>query len=134
MSPFSFVNPANTVPFHCLIPWSDLCVCAQSSSMVCDPVDRSPPGFSVQAVFQARILKWVAISFSRGSFQPKDQTCVFDISCIGRQIFFTTVPPGKHYGPIYQCVKHWICVCVCVCSKIDPGFLFSWQKEGGLIF
>ena len=34
---------------------------------------------------QARILEWVAISFSRGSFQPRDQTC---ISCIEKQILY----------------------------------------------
>ena len=38
----------------------------------CDPVDRSPPGPSVHGVLQARMLEWVAISFSRGSSQPRD--------------------------------------------------------------
>ena len=38
--------------------------------------------------FQARILQWVAISFSRGSSQPRDWTCVSEISCIGRQILY----------------------------------------------
>ena len=43
------------------------------------------PGSSAQGILQARILEWVASSFSRGSSQPRDQTCV---SCIvGR--FFT---------------------------------------------
>ena len=37
-------------------------------------MDCSPPGSSVHGIFQARILEWVAISFSRGSFQPRDQT------------------------------------------------------------
>ena len=44
-------------------------------------MDYSPPGFSVHGFSQARILEWVAISFSRGSSQPQDQT---HISCIGR--------------------------------------------------
>ena len=35
----------------------------------CDPVDCSPPGSSVLGISQARILGWVAISFSRGSSQ-----------------------------------------------------------------
>ena len=39
-----------------------------------DPKDYSPPGFSVRGILQARILKWVAISFSRGSSQPGDRT------------------------------------------------------------
>ena len=38
----------------------------------CDPMDCSPPGSSVHGILQARILEWVAISFSRGSSQPRD--------------------------------------------------------------
>ena len=50
-----------------------------------DPMDGSPPGSPVHGILQARILQCVVIPFSRGSFQPRDQTWV---SCIiGR--FFT---------------------------------------------
>ena len=42
---------------------------AQSCSTLCDRVDCSPPGSSVHGILQARILEWVAISFSRGSHQ-----------------------------------------------------------------
>ena len=59
--------------------------------LFCDPVDCSPPGSSVHSISKARILEWVAISFSRGSSQPSDQICV---SCIAGR-FFTTEPPGK---------------------------------------
>ena len=47
-----------------------MCVCsvAQSRLIPCNPMDCSPPGSSVQGILQARILEWVAISFSRGSF------------------------------------------------------------------
>ena len=45
----------------------------------------SPPGSSVHGISQARILKWVTISFSRGSSQPRDWT---HISCIGRWILY----------------------------------------------
>ena len=48
-----------------------LCVCAQllqSCLTLCDPMDCSPPGSSVLGVFQAMILAWVAIFFSRGIF------------------------------------------------------------------
>ena len=56
-----------------------LCVLvAQSSLTLCDPMDCSPPSSSVHEIFQARILDWVAISFSRGSSQPRDQT---QVSC-----------------------------------------------------
>ena len=49
---------------------------AQSWSTLCYPMDYSPPGSSVHGIFQARILEWVAISFSRGSSQPRDRTQV----------------------------------------------------------
>ena len=45
---------------------------AQSCLTLCDPMDCSPPGSSVHGFLQARILEWVAISFSRGSSQPRD--------------------------------------------------------------
>ena len=38
---------------------------AQSCLILCDPVDYSPPGSSIRGILQARILEWVAISFSR---------------------------------------------------------------------
>ena len=43
---------------------------------LCNPMDHSPPGSSVLGIFQARILEWVAISFSRGSSPPWDWTWV----------------------------------------------------------
>ena len=47
------------------------CMCVlvtQSCSTLCDPMDCSLPGSSVHGISQARILEWVAISFSRGFF------------------------------------------------------------------
>ena len=44
----------------------------QSCPTLCDPMDCSPPGSSVHGTFQARILEWVAISFSRGSSLPSE--------------------------------------------------------------
>ena len=54
----------------------------------------SPPGSSVRGIFQARILEWVVISFSRGSSRSRDQTHVYCGSCIAGE-FFTTEPLGK---------------------------------------
>ena len=51
----------------------------------CDPTDCSPPGSSVLGIFQAKILGQVAISFSRGSSQPRNRTL---ISCIGRRVLY----------------------------------------------
>ena len=57
---------------------------AQSCPTLCDPVDCSPPGSSIHGILQARILEWVAISFSRGSSQPRDRTHVSRIA--GRHV------------------------------------------------
>ena len=51
----------------------------QSCPTLCDPMDCSLPGSSVHGIFQAIVLEWVAISFSRGSSWPRDRTRV---SCI----------------------------------------------------
>ena len=55
-----------------------------SHVQLCNPLDCSPPGSSVYGILQARILEWVAIPFSRGSFQHRDQICV---SCITGRFF-----------------------------------------------
>ena len=54
-------------------------------------MDWSPPGSSVLGISQARILERVAISFSRGSSQLRDWTCISGISWIVRQIFYQWV-------------------------------------------
>ena len=51
----------------------------QSCPTLCDPTDCGLSGSSVHGIFQARVLEWVAISFSRGSTQPRDQTQVSHI-------------------------------------------------------
>ena len=69
-----------------------VCVCVYMFKMLlnqlcltpCDPMDYSLPGFSVRGILQARILEWVAISFSRESSQPRDQT---QVSCIAGRHF-----------------------------------------------
>ena len=61
--------------------WSEV---AQSCPTLFDPMDCSLPG-SIREIFQARILEWVAISFSRGSSRPRDQTLV---SCIEGRCFY----------------------------------------------
>ena len=78
--------------FASIVTFIILCICYVLShsvmSYLCDPMYCSPLGSSVHGIFPARILEWVAISSSRGSFQPKGQIW---ISWIGRQI--TTEPP-----------------------------------------
>ena len=57
----------------------------QAFLTLCNPMDCSLPGSSVHGIFQARILEWVAISFSRGSSWSRDQAWV---SCVGRWILY----------------------------------------------
>ena len=63
-----------------------VCMCSVASGL-CNPIGYSLPGYSVHGIFQARILEWVAISYSRGSFQLKDRTHVSWVYCMG-QIFY----------------------------------------------
>ena len=57
---------------------------AHSCPTLCDPMDFSLPGFSVHGIYQARVLERVAISLSRGSSQPRDQT---QVSCTAGRCF-----------------------------------------------
>ena len=66
-----------------------MCVSAtQSCPILCDPVNGSWPGSSVRGILQARILEWIAISSSRGTSQPRDQTLVSCISCTGERSLY----------------------------------------------
>ena len=71
--------------------------CAQSCPSLCDPMDYSPPGSSVHGISQARILEWVAISFSEGSSPPRDRPRA---SCIASR-FFTAEPSGKPQDKLF---------------------------------
>ena len=63
------------------------CVCSVTKSRLtlCKTMDCGLPGSSIYGISQARVLEWVAISFSRGSSQPRNRT---SISCTGRQILY----------------------------------------------
>ena len=65
------------------LQWNEVRV-AQLCLTLSNSIDCSPPGSSGHGILQARILEWVAIPFSRGSSQPRDQTC---ISCIAGRFF-----------------------------------------------
>ena len=71
-----------------MIPGSSACMLSHSGVSYSLP----PPGSSANEIFWARILEWVTISFSRASTQPRDQTRVSCISCIGRQILYHWAP------------------------------------------
>ena len=65
-------------------PAFDQCVPAQTHPTLCDPLDCSPPGSSVHGTLQASTLEWAAMSFSKGSSQPRDQT---HVSCFAGRLF-----------------------------------------------
>ena len=84
------------LPFFvlCKITVCVLCVSHSVILQLCNPMDCSPPGSSVHGVLQARILVWVAISFSRGSSPPRSGTWV---SCIAGRFFDGL----SHQGSLY---------------------------------
>ena len=71
---------------------------------LCDPTDCSLLGFSIHGIFQARVLEWIAISFSRESSLPRDWTRVSHI--VGR--FFYRLSQGSllKAGNVYLFVGH----------------------------
>ena len=93
---------------------------AQSCPTLCDPVDCSLLGSSVPGIFQARILEWIAIPFSKGSSQPRDQT---QASCTAGGFYTTwailhaarivdTCRPQSP-SPLTPVSPPW---CPCICS------------------
>ena len=66
----------------------------QSCLTLWDPMDYSPKGSSVRGILQARILEWIAIPSSKGSSQPRDQTC--DSTTLPKTLPLS--PPGNSYG------------------------------------
>ena len=69
---------------------------------LCDPVDCSPPGSSVHAILQARILKWVAVLFCRGSSQSRDRTRVSYVYLYWQAGSLPLAPPGKPTEDAYR--------------------------------
>ena len=98
---------------------------AQSCPALCNSMDCSLPRSSVHGIFQARLLEWVASSFSRRSSQPRDRTQVS--STVGRR--FTVWATREvteqwsrcHFFLKSRCINNndsWVAViCVCVLSR-----------------
>ena len=92
---------------------SEICIdfkvlVAQSCPILCDSMDCDPSGSFVRGILQARILKWVAIRFSRGSSQTKDGTQVFCFAGRFFVVWTTRKAPealnSKHSPPFLCCV------------------------------
>ena len=70
--------------------------------ILCDTLVCNLPGSSVHGILQARILEWVAISFSEGSSRLKDQTFVSCSSCIAGGFLIDKLPGKPRYVCMYR--------------------------------
>ena len=132
------------------LPFSTCCWClvVKSHSTLCNPIDCSPQGSSVHGIFPARMLEWVALSFTRGSSWPKDRTC---ISWIGRQILYCWATrearsPSHHPAKQGLCLGHrgrkfssktFICLTYPINFHHDrdsPAFCENWEPLEGSSF
>ena len=108
------------------------CLVTKSCLTLCEPMDYSPPGFSVHVISQARILEWVAIFFFRGSSQLKDET---HVSWIGRWILYQrnkcdTIWNKPSVVPDTSVQNEWVLI-VHSCSTVcDPMY---WSQPGSSV-
>ena len=70
----------------CVCVCTCACLVPQLCSILCNPVNCGLPGSSVREIFPGKNTGTVAISYSKGSSQPRDCTCVSHVFCMGRQI------------------------------------------------
>ena len=108
----------------------ECCSVVKFCPTLCNPMDCSLLCSSVHGISQARILEWVAISFSKASSQTRDQT---QISCLADG-FFTTEPPGKLPNRVIEAPKGFYqgeYLIVLVFWDINSGIinwrLFTWN-------
>ena len=94
-----------------------MCPVTQSCLTLCDAMDYASPGSSVHGIFQARVLEWVATSYSGVSSWPRDQIHISCISCIGRQILYHSCHLGSPNFPFIVAVQ--------LCSHVWL-FVTSW--------
>ena len=86
----------------CVCIHTHVCLIVQSCPALCSLMDSSPPDSSVHWILQAGVPEWVAISYCRGSSQPRDQTCISYVSCFGRW-FFATNAIGEAFARLHLC-------------------------------
>ena len=77
---------------------------SQSRPILCGSMDYSLPGFSAHGINLSRILEWDAISYSRGSSQTRDQTCVPCVPALASG-FFTSNTNWEAYIPTLEYLK-----------------------------
>ena len=82
------------------------CLVAKSCPTLLDPVDCSPPGFSVHGILQARVLEWVTISFSRESSWTSYRACVSSIRRRSLYCWALGSSLDPHSSPHSLCWSH----------------------------
>ena len=108
----------------CLLFWNKSEV-AQLGPTLWDHMGCSLPGSFIHGIFQARVLEWIAISFSRGSSQPRDRTRV---SCIaGRRFTIWAIREAPNWKPSY---KEWMNEWKLFCSEQPHGLYSPWNFPG----
>ena len=93
-------------------------------------MDCSMPGSSVHGIFQARVLECVAISFSRGSSRPRDQTLVICIAGRFFTISATRDPKQQHMNDISILEVAHMYRCLIVLGPLDSmkGKPIKWYS------
>ena len=89
------------------------------------PMDCNPPGSSVHGILQARILEWVAISYSRGSSRPRDRP-MSPVSPAMAGGLFTTAPPRDP--------KEYLTKCFIIWNLFNPNNNSMWYYCPHLIY
>ena len=119
-----YMTPSICIHFESKYMLDLVCVLvAQACPTLCNPMDCSPPGSSVHGILQAWIQEWVAISLSRGSSQPRNQSWV---SCFAGGCFTAWATREVHVR-LPRRFNIWIC-------QAWDSFAFSvtnfWVKFG----
>ena len=99
------------------------CLVARSCSTPCDPMDCNPPGSSTHGILQARILEWVAMTFSRQTSQPGDRTHMSSVYLHWQGSSLPLVPPEKPLN--YCCGLKYLCIPYGTMSKSEQMFAIT---------
>ena len=118
-----------------LVPWKESEVkvwVAHLCPTLCNSMECSPPGSSVQGLLQARILEWVAIFFSRGSSQPRDWTQVSRIAGGFFTVWATRedLVPWPGTKPVSPAVEVW----KVLTTGPPEKFLFKFSRNHLTVF
>ena len=105
---------------------------AQSCPTLCDPMGCSPPGSFTHGIFQARVVEWVAISFSRGSSDPGIEPGSPTLQRTRDQIanIHWIIKKSREFQKnIYFCITDYAKAFDCVVPGSSPGWSRVFEGE-----